>query len=111
MTGSSDIENDYLFLDNLKVVSITTKRKSGDKTDSSVKTVDLDISIARKSFGGINLNGDERSFIVFSPELINVESILPGDTKTDLDGTVWRITHVRKVRWETQYICISVKNR
>ncbi len=129
MTWLDDIEQEYRHWHNRKIVtvstagSIDTEPNQDEISWSNSGTTEggaitRDLSKARAAFGGINLIGDERVWIIPVVLLVNLCEIKPGyviseDAILDLSEatTKWEVQQAQKVNFDTQWMCLCVKQR
>ena len=90
----------------------------GSNLEDEVKATKMDLREARTVLGGIDVSGDERSWMIPIPELSNLEEIVVGDTlfesaPSDIDDDTvgWSINASQLVKWDTQYIFLCKRRR
>ncbi len=129
MTFIDDMKEYYRHLHNRKIVtvstsgSIDTEPNQDEISWSNSGTteggaISRDLSAARGAFGGINLVGDERVWIIPDVLLVNLCEIVPGyviseDAIADLseDTVKWEVQQAQKVNFDTQWMCLCAKQR
>lgn len=128
-TWVDDVSHEYRHFNNRKIVTVSTSGSidtepnqdeiswSNDGTTEG-GAITRDLSKARSVFGGINLTGDERDWIIPDILLINLGEILPGyliseDAIADISEltTKWVVQQAQKVNFGTQWTCLCLKQR
>ena len=122
-----DIKQEYRHWHNRKIVTVSTtgsidKEPNQDEISWSNSgtteggAIVRDPSISRGGFGGINLVGDEREWIIPDVLLVNRCEIKPGyviqeDAIADLSETTvkWTVKQVKQGNHDTQWLCLCVK--
>lgn len=128
MTFIDDMKEYYRHLHNRKIVtvstsgSIDTEPNQDEISWNNAGTTEggaivLGLSAARATFGGINLVGDERTWIIPDVLLVNLCEIIPGyviseDAIADLsdETTKWTVKLAQQVKEGTQWVCLCVKH-
>lgn len=109
MAEADYTKNDYQFWPGTDTVTVTDP--SGPTSDTGLTAAEMDLSRARSIFGGVFLNGDEKTWIVPNTQLSNLSEIRDGCTVTDSSGGVWTVKGVQRVRAGTQWILLCVKEQ
>lgn len=102
-------QNDYLHWEDPQSVTLTIKRTSEEVSIDTDYAFRADATKARQAFGGIVLENTEIPWII-PVAVLNGETIEPGDTIEELDGTVWTINRRMLARMDSQYLTTAVQN-
>ncbi len=72
MTYLADLQNEYLFWPDPQTVSLKALRSAGDTFDDFLTAaLQMDLSRARSTFGGVMLSGDERAWLLPTVLVVN----------------------------------------
>ena len=118
-TYLENLENEYLFWPNSQTGCLNARRNEGETFDDlNSALLQMDLTKAASQFGGIQLEGDEKAWLIPVSLIVNASEVRNGDriyealeADIDEDSVFWTITNAKKVRFNTQWMVVGVKSQ